>query len=62
MSRLTELQIVVTPNDATAVSFALLQGHLMDMFNTTEQVTICKMDLVLFELYTQYYRMQSDMF
>jgi hypothetical protein len=60
MSRLTELEIEVTPNDSTAVSFALLQGHLRELFNTSEQVTVVKMDLVLFELYNQYYQMQTE--
>jgi hypothetical protein len=47
-SRLTDLEIQVVPSDATAVSFALLQGHLKEMFSTSEQVTVMKMDLVLF--------------
>jgi hypothetical protein len=43
----------VAPNDNTAVSFALLQGHLRDLLPTSEQTTAFKMDLVLFELYNQ---------
>lgn len=60
MSRLTDLTIEVVPSDATAVSFALLQGHLKELFSTSEQVTVFKMDLVLFELYKQYYDMQEE--
>ncbi len=61
-SRLTDLQIEVAPSDSTAVSFALLQGHLKEMFNTSEQVTVMKMDLVLFELYNQFYKLQEELF
>lgn len=42
------------------MSFALLQDHLKELFNTSEQVTVFKMDLVLFELYKQYYDMQEE--
>ena len=60
MSRLTDLAIEVVPSDSAAVSFALLQGHLRELFNISEQVTVFKMDLVLFELYKQYYDMQEE--
>lgn len=60
MSRLTELEIEVTANDNTAVSFALLQGHLRELLETSEQKTAFKMDLVLFELYSQLHSLQSQ--
>ncbi len=60
MSRLTELQIEVAPNDSSSVSFALLQGHLRDLLSTSEQMTAYKMDLVLFELYSQFYSLQTQ--
>jgi hypothetical protein len=60
MSRLTELEIEVVPKDTLSVSFALLQGHIRDLLPTGEQMTAYKMDLVLFELYSQLYSLQSQ--
>jgi len=41
------------------MSFALLQGHLRQLFQGSDQAIAFKMDLVLYELYGTYYTLQK---